>query len=345
VRLALVGAGRQGSRRLGGIERLGQDSIVVVADPDERAGRSLARRAGCPWTPDWAQAVDADADAVLVCNPPDGHAEVTLRALRRGRHVFCEKPLGLTAAAAWEMVDAAGTAGRTLKCGFNYRHHPAIAQAHAWVSAGRIGALTALRCVHGTGGRPSFEHEWRTRAERSGGGILMDQGVHVLDLFRWFAGSFTEALGSVATAYWPIGPVEDNAFAILRGDGLLGTLHVSWTQWKNVFSFEAIGADGTAVVEGLGGSYGVERVILRRPSQGGVREEDVTEFRAPDASWTAEWQEFTAAVAEHREPQGGGRDGALALALVEAIYRSSREGRAAAVGPAIPGTSGTPART
>lgn len=336
--MALVGAGRQGARRLQAILDAG-DVAVVVADPDGLSGETLARRAGCPWTAEWVQAVDADADAVVVCSPPDGHAQITLAALRAGRHVLCEKPLGLTAEEAWAMVAAADAAGCTLKCGFNYRHHPGIARAQALVSAGRVGRIGFMRSVHGTGGRSHFEREWRTQPARSGGGILMDQGVHVLDLFRWFAGPFDEVAGAISTVYWPIAPVEDNAFAILRGADCLATLHVSWIQWKNVFSLEVAGSTGTAVVEGLGGSYGVERVSVRRRGPDGVREDDVTEFRGTDASWSEEWREFKAAIAEGREPLGSGRDGAEALALVEAIYRSSQEGRVLACTPSTARTA------
>ncbi len=332
MRVALVGAGRQGARRLQAILEA-EDVVVIVADPDGRSGQALARRAGCPWTVEWTKALDADAEAVVVCSPPDGHAQITLAALREGRHVLCEKPLGLTAKEAWAMVAAADSAGCTLKCGFNYRHHPGIARAQALVSTGRVGCIELVRGVHGTGGRPDFEREWRTQRPRSGGGILMDQGVHVLDLFRWFAGPFDEVAGAISTAYRPIAPVEDNAFALLRGTDCLATLHVSWMQWKNVFLLEVVGSTGIAIVEGLGGSYGVERVIVRRCGADGVREDDVTEFRGADASWSEEWREFKAAIVEGREPLGSGRDGAEALALAEVIYRSSQEGRVLACTP------------
>lgn len=335
MKVALVGAGRQGGRRLQAMCDFGEDEVVTVADIDGDAASSLARRAGCPWTTDWRQALRAEAEAVVICVPPDAHADIAVAALRAGRHVLCEKPLAMTAAAAWALVAEAARAGRVLKCGFNYRHHPAIAQARAWVSEGRLGRVGMLRSRHGTGGRAQFAQEWRTRLERSGGGILMDQGVHVLDLFRWFGGAFSEVAGSTATSYWPIAPVEDNAFAILRGDSLLASLHVSWTQWKNLFSLEIVGADGSVSVDGLGGSYGVERALFRRRSTGAEQEQEVIEFRGADTSWHDEWREFKMAVVGSREPSGGGRDGAEALTLVEAIYQASRERRVVSLRPAV----------
>jgi predicted dehydrogenase len=331
MKVALVGAGRQGLRRLQAIQDVGGGDVVIVTDTNRDAAETLARRAGCRWSAEWRAAVDAAADVVIICTPPHTHAEIARHALHAGRHVLCEKPLAVTAFDAWEMVAEAERTGRVLKCGFNYRFHPAIAHTRTLVRDGRLGRVMLLRSRHGTGGRPQFEREWRTRADQSGGGILMDQGVHVLDLFRWLGGPFTRVVACTVTSYWPIAPVEDNAVAVLAGEGLLAGLHVSWTQWKNLFTLDVIGSEGSVSVEGLGGSYGDERVLYRRAA-GTERAQDVTEFRGPDRSWQDEWREFTAAAALGQEPSGSGRDGAEVLTLVEAIYRSSREARAVDVG-------------
>ncbi len=335
MNVAVIGAGRQGMRRCQAISDLGSDTVSIVVDVDQTAARALGSKMGCAWTTRWDEAVASGADAVAVCVTPDAHFEIVHAALSRGSHVLCEKPLAPTAADARRMVAVAEAAGRVLKCGFNYRHHPAIAQAHAWVRAGRIGSLRSVNSRHGTGGRRDFDREWRTRPERSGGGVLIDQGIHILDLLRWFDVEVRTVVGSTITAYWPIAPVDDNAFAILRGDDALATLHVSWTQWKPVFWFELLGTEGSLVVDGLGGSYGLERLLYQR---GGGHDTEVVEYRGPDISWRDEWREFTAAIAEHREPCGSGRDGAEALALVEALYEASTSRCALALERRVPGT-------
>jgi predicted dehydrogenase len=327
VRVAIVGAGRQGLRRLQAIQEVGGDDVVVVADKSREAAESLAARANCPWSTDWRSALDASADAVLICTPPYTHDEIARQALRAGRHVLCEKPLATTVPAAWEMVAEAERAGRVLKCGFNYRFHPAIQRARTLLQDGQLGRLIELRSRHGTGGRPQFEREWRTHAGESGGGILMDQGVHVLDLFHWLAGPFQRVIARTATSYWPIAPVEDNVVAVFVGENVLAGLHVSWTQWKNLFTFDLFLSEGSIRIEGLGGSYGDERLIVRRGA-GEDRVMEVIEFRGPDPSWQAEWREFAAAASEGRQPSGSGRDGAEVLTLVEAIYNSARGARA-----------------
>jgi predicted dehydrogenase len=327
LKVAIIGAGRQGLRRLQAIQELGGDDVVIVADKSRDAAESLAGRANCSWSTDWRSALDASADAVLICTPPNTHDQIARQALRAGRHVLCEKPLATTAVAAWEMVAEAKRAGRVLKCGFNYRFHPAIQRARALLQDGPLGHLIELRSRHGTGGRPQFEREWRTRPGESGGGILMDQGVHVLDLFQWLAGPFHRVIARTATTYWPIAPVEDNVVAVLVGENVLAGLHVSWTQWKNLFTFDLFLSEGSIRIVGLGGSYGDERLIVRRGA-GEDRVMEVVEFRGPDPSWQAEWREFAAAASEGRQPSGSGRDGAEVLTLVEAVYNSARDARA-----------------
>jgi predicted dehydrogenase len=218
--------------------------------------------------------------------------------------------------------------GLKIKTGFTLRHHPGIQQTRKWFDSGLIGELMFLRCRYGMCGRPGYDREWRARGELSGGGELMDQGVHVLDLFRWFAGDFVQAVGFTSAAFWDVAPLEDNAFGLLRTrEGQIASMHVSWTQWKNLFAFEIFGKDGYISVEGLGGSYGVERAALGRRSFADPFKEECIEFRGEDTSWREEWREFVAAIRENREPLGNGSDGLESLKLAYAIYESARESR------------------
>jgi predicted dehydrogenase len=224
------------------------------------------------------------------------------------------------------MVEVAKQSAKTLKCGFNLRHHPGVRQIKKWCDAGIIGELTFLRCRYGMCGRIGYEKDWRGNKAMSGGGELLDQGVHILDLFRWFAGDFPEVTGFTATNYWNIAPLEDNAFALLRSNNKqIASLHVSWCQWRNLFSFEIFGKDGYVAVEGLGGSYGVERAILGRKSFTEPFKEEIIDFRGDDYSWRDEWREFVTAITEGREPLGSGLDGLEALKLVHAIYKSNQK--------------------
>jgi len=278
-----------------------------------------------------------DIDAVIVSTPPHLHTPISIAAMKHGKHVLCEKPLARSPEEAREMVRVAQDAGVTLKCGFNLRHHPAMRQARRWCEAGHIGEMDWIRCRYGIGGRPGYDREWRAQAEISGGGQLMDQGVHVLDLCRWFLGDFAEVSGFLATRFWDIAPLEDNAFALLRtASGQVASLHASWTQWKPLFGFEVFGHDGYVIVEGLGGAYGVERATLGRRDFVAPFREDAIEYRGEDPSWRDEWMEFVSATQEGREPAGNGSDGLAAVELAHAIHDSARLGRVVGVAAASP---------
>lgn len=335
MRVGLVGCGLMGRRRAEVVRRSAGDELVVVTDVDEVRAASVAGEMGCLTTTDWQEVVARDdVDAVIVSTPNNYLAPITVAALQRGKHALCEKPLGRNLSEAQEMVAAARRSGRMLKTGFNHRHHPAVWKAHQLYTDRAIGEPMFVRCVYGHGGRPGYESEWRGDPDLAGGGELLDQGVHTMDLCRWFLGEFSEVFGRTATCFWPVHPLEDNAFALLwTASGRLASLHTSWTQWRNRFDFEVYGRDGFLRVEGLGGSYGTERLTLgRRRPQSGPPEETTWEFPDPDPSWHAEWAEFTAAIREGRRPIGDGEDGLQAMRLIDAIYTSARTGAVAQVG-------------
>lgn len=319
-----------GAKRAREVSRACDARLVAVVDQDEQRAQALAQAYGAGAGTDWKAFVAApDVDAVVVATPHKWLAPITLAALEAHKHVLCEKPLAMTAAEAEQLVAAAARSGTKLKTGFNHRHHPALWQAHALAQTGCIGRLLFLRCRYGHGGRAGYEQEWRANPVESGGGELLDQGIHALDLFRWFLGEFNEVSAVLASAFWPM-PMEDNAFCTLRtASGQVATLHASWTQWKNLFSFEVFGEQGYLVVEGLGGSYGKEHLIIgHRPAEFGAPTEERIEFDDEDRSWAKEWQEFASAIREDRRPLADGYDGWQALRLVRAAYESADTGRA-----------------
>jgi predicted dehydrogenase len=328
VNVGIVGAGRQGWRRARALELFPDDRLVAVADRDAEAAHRLADAYNAATHDDWlALVARPDVDAVLVCTPPDSHAEIAIAALERGRHVLVEKPLARSAAEAEPIVTAARAAlerGVVCAVGFNYRHHPAIQQARRWVDEGAIGELLYARMRHGIVGRQGYAADWRASAAVSGGGELLDQGIHLLDLARWFFGDFSEVRAMLTTSYWPIAPVEDNAFVLLRtAAGQVVQLHASWTEWRNLFSVELFGRDGYVRVEGLGGSYGVETAALGRRNFDAPFSERVIEYRGEDSSWRSEWEAFRGAVLESSSPEAGASEGLAAIALVAAIYEAA----------------------
>jgi predicted dehydrogenase len=179
-----------------------------------------------------------------------------------------------------------------------------------------------IRARYGHGGRPGYEKEWRAVPEISGGGELVDQGMHLIDLSRWFLGDFDSVQGHIATYFWDM-PVEDNGFLLLRTTGgETAFLHASWTEWKNTFSFEIYGRTGKLEIAGLGGSYGVERLTFYRMSpEMGPPETTTWEYPMADDSWEVEFRDFLEDIRLNRDPQPGIADAQAALSVIEKIYQ------------------------
>jgi len=336
IRIGIVGAGLIGRKRAEAIASLSANlKVDLVSDIDGDKAGELGRFCGAAPCVDWRDITRGDdIDAVIIATPNKFIREIALSALEHGKHVLCEKPLGRNAGEAEAIWSKARERGLVLKTGFNHRFHPAIRNAKKIADDGGIGKIYFMRAVYGHGGRPGYEKEWRADRVLSGGGELLDQGVHVIDLFRWFLGEFDEVFGRVATFYWAM-EVEDNAFAMFRtGRGQVATMHTSWTQWKNKFLLEIIGEKGYLVVDGLGGSYGTERLVIgKRKVSGGAPDEEIIEFPGPDLSWREEMIEFASAIMGNREPIGSGYDGLMANRLVGAVYESARRNVPIRLGP------------
>ncbi len=334
IQVAVVGCGLIGKRRSHCAQAHSQSTLSLVVDINTDAAAEVAQQYDCEFAADWRQAVNRpDMDVVVVATHNGLLAEIAVAALQSGKHVLIEKPMGRNLAEALKLAEAAQTAGKLLKIGFNHRYHPAIAKAHALYQSGMIGEIINLRARYGHGGRPGYEKEWRGNPDLAGGGELTDQGVHIADLIHWFAGLPQEAFAFLQTAVWPLHPLEDNGFGLFRFDNAaVASFHTSWTQWKNLFSFEVYGRQGSLTIEGLGKSYGVERLTLAiRKPEGGVPDLEELLFDQPDPSWDLEWQDFMAAVTTGSPYLGTPADGVAAMRMLDALYRSARAGAIAHV--------------
>jgi predicted dehydrogenase len=325
MKVAIVGAGVLGQRRGQVIRATQPDQVVVVADVNEEAAMRLAKELDCAWTSSVEDVVSNHrVQAVVICTPPALHAEVAVRCMRAGKHVLCEKPLATRAEDALHMVRVAEQNDVVLKCGFNMRHYPGLVQLKRWADADELGPIIHGRCVYGRAKTVSRGSDWRAWSGLSGGGNLIDQGVHIVDLFRWYMGDFDDGCAFLSTSVWDIAPIEDNALVLLRSSsGGVAQFHVSWTEWNPRFLFEIVGTKGLARVEGLGRDYGVQTATLIRRSADKAPAKETIEFPDPDVCWRDEWIEFTSAVKEKRQPLGCGLDGYAAVCVIDMLYRTS----------------------
>ncbi len=325
-RVGIVGAGFIGRKRAEIARAHADCSVCWVYDLNAQAAADLAADCGAQVAASWQDIATGNVDIVVVATTHDALAPISAACLEGGKHVLCEKPMGRNPREAEEAVQAAIKADRVLKAGYNHRYHPAIQKVYEVCAGGQLGPLMNIRGRYGHGGRPGYDREWRAIPERAGGGELLDQGAHLIDLSKWILGDFAEVTGYVETHFWDMKPLEDNAYGLFRtAAGQIASLHVSWTQWKNLFSFEVYGRDGYAIAEGLGRSYGMEKAhIGRRRPEGGAPEEDVFEFAGEDASWALEWADFLGGIDGSRTPYSLGAEALETLEWVYRLYRASQ---------------------
>jgi predicted dehydrogenase len=320
----MVGCGLIGRKRLRALGKTHR--LMVAADPiRQRAEELVANTPGAIATANWEDAVARpDVDAVLVATTNRWLAPVSLAAIEAGKHVLVEKPAARNSAELQPLMAAAASKRVCVQVGFNHRYHSAFQRAREIVDSGALGPLLFVRGRYGHGGRLGYEREWRAVREIAGGGELLDQGVHLIDLAGWFLGSFNRIEGFAHTYFWDM-PVEDNGFLLLKtAQDQVAFLHASCTEWKNLFSFEIYGRDGKLHIEGLGGSYGVERLYFYKMlPEMGPPETTIWEFPGEDSSWTREFAAFRGFIERGETPRPGLIEAVAALEIVEEVYRKS----------------------
>jgi predicted dehydrogenase len=322
-RFAIIGCGLIGRKRL---KTLRPGQLAIACDLDIGRAEALVSASGSGRaSTDFADAVNESAvDAVIVATLNSSLAPITRQAISAGKHALVEKPAGISAAEIEGLMTLAGEKRVCVRVGYNHRFHPAVQKARELVDAGALGPLMFIRARYGHGGRVGYDCEWRADPSLSGGGELIDQGVHLIDLAGWFLGNFPQVEGHIATYYWDM-PVDDNAFLSLRtAGGQTAWLHVSCSEWKNLFSFEIYGRTGKLHIEGLGGSYGVERLSLYKMlPEMGTPETTILEYPHEDDSWSLEMEAFLEDIRLERTPVPGLKEARAAMEVVEKIYRSS----------------------
>ena len=370
--VAVIGLGHVGARRARIAAEDPEIAAVTLLDLDAERTRRIADdltahvgdrcRVEATPTPDsWPAWFAAHPHTFAVVSTTNRWlAPIGVAALESGAHVLVEKPMGRNATEATALAHAAHESGRTLHVGFTLRGHPAVERSLELARSGAIGRPIFARCIYGHGGRPGYDREWRCDASEAGGGSLLDQGVHAIDLIHAVFGPADRIVGAqMQTACWDTAPLEDNAFATLAwDDGCTATLHTSWTHWRNRFEWQIYGELGAIEVSGLGdegSSYGLETLILDRrdPQRAGAPDRQVETFPGPDRSFIKDWKTFRAAAAgDGTKLPGNGIDSLAVMRAADAIYAAARTAagnRAAqreagpagglAESPSTPGTS------
>jgi predicted dehydrogenase len=338
MKFGLVGCGWAGAARAEAMARLPGFRLVAVSDQDTNRARALAEKYRAAIEVEWeALTRREDLEAVLVSTPPLSHREMCEKAFGNGKHVFCEKPLARNPEECRQILDAAQQSGRLLATGFNLRFFPPYAKAREILDSGRIGELDHIRALAGHPGGQQFTQSWVHDVDVMGGGTLLDNGIHLIDLTSYFLGGVQEVKGYASGNVWKFPGCEDNGFALLKSSaGKIAVLHASWTEWRGYgYRIEIYGTRGC-----IKASYPpmLTRVVwMDKP--GGSRRSKTYLFpklqvieRLRSYRWTLlesfrqELQAFARAASGEKTPLGSGVDGLRAVTIAHAVYRSSRTG-------------------
>lgn len=330
LRAGVVGYGYMGQIRCRNVAAHPDLVLAAISDPHRSAE---IQTVGAPVFDRWQDMVGPDIDVLFVCTPNHLIPDVAVAALKAGQHVFCEKPPGRNLRDVQRIREAEeSNPGCTLLFGFNHRHHPGITDAKAIIDSGSLGEILTLRGMYGKGGGYDYHTSWRNDPSVGGGGILLDQGIHMLDLFRLFVGEFVEVRGMRGITLFDV-PVEDNALVMLRTSrGQLAQLHSSATSWKHTFRLEIGCERGYVTISGLlskTGSYGRETLLVgRRPAPGeraaiGNPREETTYYDV-DPSWDAEVAHFVECIQQGKPvEQGTSIDALRVMEIVDQVYAQS----------------------
>lgn len=329
MNVGIIGFGKMGRIRMRSLEEVGGGTVTKIFDlqepEDMPEGAVFCRQ-------EREILEDPAIDAVFVCTPNHRIPELCAAGLRAGKHVFSEKPPGFNAGDVERVIEAEKSSGRKLMYGFNHRHHPSIKRMKQIVDAGEMGRLLWMRGRYGKEVDARFFEGWRAKKELAGGGILLDQGIHMLDLFLHLGGSFDEVSAFVSNLFWKIEGIEDNVFAIYRNSssGLCASLHSTMTQWRYLFSLEVFLEGGALILNGLktsSGAYGDEVLTIKRNKShmhDGCHELEEEDTFHMDESWTSEVRHFLDCVKNDSPVAYGSSADALQLMqLIDRTYASS----------------------
>ena len=321
--IGIIGCGLIGQKRAKSLGEGGR--LVACADIDKKRAKSLADTTNATAFDDWQELLKLpEVEIVVVSTLHDSLAEITLAAIEAGKHILVEKPAARNTKELEPVIVAAKQKSVKIHVGFNHRYHRSLRKARELIDSGELGELMFIRARYGHGGRLGYDKEWRANPKLSGGGELIDQGPHLIDLSRWFFGDFQEVQGFAQTYYWDM-PVDDNGFMLLKTPKKqTAFLHVSCSEWKNLFSMEIYGRDGKLDLSGLGGSYGIEKITLYKMlPEMGPPETTSWEYPMGDDSWAVEIAEFYDDILLDRSPTVSLKDARAVLKIIETIYQQS----------------------
>lgn len=321
TKVGIIGYGKQGHIRHNAISESDYADVVAISDPSV-IDSDISNLS-------YDEIINSrDIEAVIICTPNYLNKQLTIKALNAGKHVFCEKPPCFTGKDMEEIRVAEAESGKKLMYGFNHRHHDSVIRMKEIIDSGEFGKILWIRGRYGKSVTEDYFNEWRSKKELAGGGILLDQGIHMLDLFLYLGGSFDTVKAELSNLYWKM-DVEDNAFVILKNSktGIVASLHSTMTQWRHLFSMEIFLEKGYMVLNGLitsSMSYGEEVLSIaknRSSAPAATWKDEIRVQYLINNSWRYEMDQFFDAIRNNHPIRiGNSTDAYRLMKVMDKIY-------------------------
>jgi len=333
LKVGIAGYGVVGKRRRKCVEQNPYLEMIAICDQFVDDNKAIVD--GLNSYQNYKDLLKEDLDILIVCLTNEIAPEVTIAGLKKGLHVFCEKPPGKSVADIIKVIKVEQLyPGQKLMYGFNHRYHDSVKEAIRIIRSGELGKIINLRGVYGKSQLVTFNQpDWRTKRDIAGGGVLLDQGIHMIDLMRLFSGEFVEVYSFVKNNYWNHN-VEDNAYALMQTkDGVVAMINSSATQWRHNFYLDINLEKGSLILSGIlssSKSYGSEtlRVVYANPEEDQGDPKEKTVKYNSDPSWYSEIEGFTDCIVNNKNITNGSSDDALqTMKLVYKIYYSDSSWR------------------
>lgn len=321
MKIGIIGCGLIGYKRAHNIQK--NDEILSVCDSNLSIAKELSKTIGCKFTSDYNDIInDERIELIIIATPNYLIKKIAIKALNSKKHVLSEKPLGKNSKESKLIFECAQKNRRIIYTGFNHRFHPSIIKAKRVIENGDIGKIIHIHGHYGHGGRKGMEKEWRMTKKYSGGGELLDQGVHLIDLAILFQGFPSKVYGSVDRLVWDSEVEDSSSFILYHEDNRNSLFSVGWIYWKNKFEFSIYGNKGFLTIRGLGGSYGPEKLTIGiRNIEGGKPSTKTIYFSKVDHSWRKEWIHLKKII-KNKTVSANGYEANL---VVDAIYKSNKD--------------------
>lgn len=324
MNIAIIGAGLIGRKRAQSLPK--EIKLLSVCDIDKKRLEEFAKDFNCLTETNWKKVIkNPNVDAIIISTPNKYLAPIAQDAILEGKHVLIEKPGAKNLHDFQKIIKAFKKRKVVIQFGYNHRFHPAIIKAKEIILSKHYGPILFIRARYGHGGRLGYEKEWRFNKDISGGGELLDQGSHLIDLTNFFYGELNLHSSLVGNFYWHSN-LEDLSFAILKKKNIVANLSATCIEWKNIFSFEIMLKRAKLQIDGLGGSYGKEKLTLFAMSEK-MGPPSVKEFNFPDEdlSWKSENEFFVKRIQSHDNSYKPLKDALHVLNLIDRIYKQNEE--------------------